>query len=183
MTGHYRTSDTHPLRIDYVRSGVMTGEIGMTICPGKHQEHALSGRWKRDLKKDLERIIQSGATTLVTLIEDHEFSQMNVGELGVKAKEAGLIWVHLPIADYGTPDEAFERAWEREGHTLRSRLMNNEKIVLHCKGGLGRTGMIAARLLVELGEQPERAIKSVRSARPGTIARSGAVPYASRGAC
>jgi len=30
-----------------------------------------------------------------------------------------------------------------------------EAIVIHCRGGLGRTGIVAARLLVEFGEDPE----------------------------
>ena len=42
-------------------------------------------------------------------------------------------------------------------------------IVVHCKGGLGRAGMIAARLLVELGMAPEQAIKEVRNVRKGAI--------------
>ena len=52
---------------------------------------------------------------------------------------------------------------------LLARLRDGESIVLHCKGGLGRTGMVAARLLVELGCTPEEAIVAVRQARSGTI--------------
>ena len=37
-----------------------------------------------------------------------------------------------------------------------------ERVILHCYAGLGRTGMIAARLLVELGVEPEQAIAEVR---------------------
>ena len=42
-------------------------------------------------------------------------------------------------------------------------------MVVHCKGGLGRAGMMAARLLVELGANPDAAIKEVRRARKGAI--------------
>ena len=35
--------------------------------------------------------------------------------------------------------------------------------------GIGRTGTIAARLLVEFGVAPEEAIQMIRRARPGTI--------------
>jgi hypothetical protein len=44
-----------------------------------------------------------------------------------------------------------------------------ENILIHCKGGLGRAGMISGRLLVELGESPYEAIAKVRAARPGAI--------------
>jgi ADP-ribosyl-[dinitrogen reductase] hydrolase len=42
-------------------------------------------------------------------------------------------------------------------------------VLLHCRGGLGRSGTIAARLLVELGENPRVAIDRVRRARHGAI--------------
>jgi len=48
-------------------------------------------------------------------------------------------------------------------------LRSGSDIVVHCKGGLGRAGMMAARLLVEVGVPPEQAIKSVRSVRKGAI--------------
>lgn len=41
--------------------------------------------------------------------------------------------------------------------------------MIHCLGGLGRSGTIAARLLVELGVVPDEAINIVRKARPGAI--------------
>ena len=41
--------------------------------------------------------------------------------------------------------------------------------VLHCWAGLGRTGTVAARLLVELGADPAAAIDLVRGSRPGAI--------------
>jgi ADP-ribosyl-[dinitrogen reductase] hydrolase len=42
-------------------------------------------------------------------------------------------------------------------------------LVIHCKGGLGRTGVVAARLLIELGETPNAALARVRAARPGAV--------------
>src|SRR6266516_3803783 len=59
-------------------------------------------------------------------------------------------------------------AWSRsEG--LRARLRSGFDVLVHCRGGLGRGGLIAARLLVELGSKPENAIGQVRRARPGAI--------------
>ena len=44
-------------------------------------------------------------------------------------------------------------------------------------GGLGRSGMIAARLLVELGEEPRAAIQRVRQVRPGAIETAAQEDY------
>jgi ADP-ribosyl-[dinitrogen reductase] hydrolase len=78
-------------------------------------------------------------------------------------------WLHLPIVDADIPDEAFERSWQDAGPRLRAWLGESRRILLHCRGGLGRTGTIAARMLIELGTEPGAAVKAVRAARAGTL--------------
>lgn len=78
-------------------------------------------------------------------------------------------WLHLPIADVSVPGEDFERAWQVHGPGLRARLRDGFDTLVHCKGGLGRAGTIAARLLVELSAHPEVAIEQVRNVRTGAI--------------
>ena len=89
--------------------------------------------------------------------------------LGEEVQARHMDWFHLPIADVNIPSPTFEQAWSVIGPNLRSRLRQGFGIVVHCKGGLGRAGLVAARLLVELGTDPEDAIKQVRTARPGAI--------------
>jgi ADP-ribosylglycohydrolase len=89
--------------------------------------------------------------------------------LASSAKEFGLDWHHLPIEDLHAPDERFEDLWAYSGLRLRSALARGEKIAVHCRGGLGRTGTVAGRLLVEFGEEPEVAIRKIRTARQGSI--------------
>jgi ADP-ribosyl-[dinitrogen reductase] hydrolase len=67
------------------------------------------------------------------------------------------------------PDERFEEQWDVAGEELRSILRRRLDVLVHCRGGLGRAGTIAARLLVELGMEPIKAIASVRAVRPGAI--------------
>ena len=81
-------------------------------------------------------------------------------------------WFHLPIADASIPDETFEREWESAGRKLRKILRSGSDVVVHCRGGLGRAGTIAARLLAELGAEPQQAMAEVRQARPGAIENS-----------
>lgn len=81
----------------------------------------------------------------------------------------GIRYFHLPIEDTNVPDAQFEEKWTDAGKAIRDDLVNGRKVLIHCKGGLGRSGMIAARLLVELGMEPEKAIRRVRRARPGAI--------------
>jgi ADP-ribosyl-[dinitrogen reductase] hydrolase len=166
-----KTSQSHPLKIDPVVIRDGRGAIGLTFCPGKKHQGLYSGSWSRDLSTDLQTIQAFGAKTLVTLMESEELDQVNVpvGLLGSWAKDFGLEWHHLPIKDVGIPDDRFEDLWTYSGLRLRNTLARGEKIVVHCRGGLGRTGTVAGRLLVEFGDEPEAAIQKIRAARQGCI--------------
>ena len=102
-------------------------------------------------------------------METDELELLRVPDLGERVSRTGLRWWHLPIVDGGVPNRHFEHAWNRAGEDLRRRLMAREGIVIHCRGGLGRTGIVAARLLVEFGEEPESALFRVRRCRTGTV--------------
>ena len=52
---------------------------------------------------------------------------------------------------------------------LRMLLRSGRDVLVHCRGGLGRAGTIAARLLIDLGMEPATAIRQVRAVRPGAI--------------
>lgn len=153
-----------PLEIGFVAVPHTGGIIGMTICPGMTvKDHA------RSLDEDIAAIKVWGATALVTLIADYELEVLSASALPRKVQASRLEWHHLPIMNRDAPYEDFEEKWITSGRVLRQRLRQGERILLHCVYGLGRSGMIAARLLVELGEQPKAAICRVRAARPGAV--------------
>ncbi len=164
-----KTSQSHPLRIDPVEIPGGRGRIGVTFAPGKTDFHAFNGPWRRDLAADLDVIVGWGATALVTLIEPHEFDLLAILGLGRETEARGLEWLHLPIRDVSIPDDQFNRVWRSISARLRARLEAGENIVVHCRGGLGRAGMITARLLVESGVDAGEAVRRVRRARPGAI--------------
>ena len=164
-----RTSVTHPIQIAAVSTGLDMGRIGVTFCPGKRQPHAATGGWDRQLDLDLAAIAAWGAVAIVTLVEPAELIDLGVANLGAEVSKRHVDWLHLPIHDFSTPSSAFEAQWEIAGEALRGRLRARFDILLHCKGGLGRAGMIAARLLAELGTEPAQAVEMVRAARPGAI--------------
>ena len=113
-------------------------------------------------------------------MEDHEFDKLEVAALGEAAEAAGLEWHHLAIRDVDIPREPFERLWVYSGHVLRKKLTAGERVVLHCRGGLGRTGTVATRLAIELGAQPREALGNVRAARPKAVETDAQEAYALR---
>lgn len=174
------TSDNSPLRVSYVQASGVSGRIGMTFCPGKKQANSYSGIWERDLETDVAVLVREGVTCLVTLMEAHELNFVQVTDLPEELAQQGIAWMHLPIVDGGIPDAAFEADWQECGSEIRDRLQRGETVVVHCRGGMGRTGMVAACLLVELGVPSGQAIADVRRARHGAIETRGQEGYVRR---
>jgi ADP-ribosyl-[dinitrogen reductase] hydrolase len=157
-----RTSLTDPLQIAVVFAPGVAGAIGLTLCPGKKDR---AGGWNRDLDADIAAIRSWGAEIVVTLVEGHELRLLDVVALPQAVARHGMESIHLPIRDVSVPDAGFEEQWQAAGVKLRRVLRRGGSVLVHCRGGLGRAGMIAARLLVELGMTPEAAIRAVRDSR------------------
>ena len=60
---------------------------------------------------------------------------------------------------------------------LHAELASGRNVTVHCKGGLGRSGLVAACLLVRTGLGPDDAIDVVRTHRPGSIQTSSQEVY------
>lgn len=164
-----RTSVTSPLRIDAIDLHVGNAAIGMTLCPGKQGPSEYGGPWLRDLTIDMAVLKDWGCKALLTLMEPEELQWFNVLNIGEIAEGMGIKWYHLPITDGDPPDQRFIAAWPVIGRELLSFLKNGDRVVVHCRGGLGRTGTVACLLLMEFGTSPQEALEMVRSCRPGCV--------------
>lgn len=110
-----------------------------------------------------------GAAIVVTLIEDHEFTMLGIENLQDEIRAHGMEWLHLPIRDVAVPDWRFETAWPDARQKLHQLLDAGKRVLIHCRGGLGRTGLVAGLILVERGVIPRDAVLRVRAARPHAI--------------
>jgi len=158
---------THPLRIDSLP--ISNGLLGLTLCPGKKGESVFGEAWDRDLDVDLDVIKAWGANAVLSLIEDHEFDLLSVSGLGDAVKARGMGWYHFPIRDLDVPTPEAMLRWRNLSPGLHQTLENGGRVLIHCRGGLGRAGTVAALLLVERGHSATKAMAIVRAARPGAI--------------
>lgn len=139
----------------------LPGRLGLSHGPG-------CLRCSRD--EDLMKIKATGATLLVCLQEPSEFLRLeppetlSIREAAVAA--AGLKFLHVPIEDYGACSIDVAKGLVA---TLLSWLQRGDRVVIHCHAGLGRSGMIAACVLVRCGYTAVGAIAFVRWVRPGAI--------------
>jgi protein-tyrosine phosphatase len=162
-----KTSFTDPLRIAELPVGGQGGVLGVTFAPGKVDEHSPRGPWMRSLEVDLAAIRRWGATDLVTLVEQHELRRLQMLALPQRAAAHGLTWHHLPIVDVDIPQRRFLKAWPALSAALVGRLGQGGRVVVHCRGGIGRAGTVAAMLLMDSGAAADaaEAIRRVRAAR------------------
>jgi len=172
-----RTSIDFPIRVDFIKSVAfpVLDLLGMTFAPGKKQLNPVSGpAWDRDLEVDLERMSENySVDVLVSLIEDSELGELCIPELVGQAKEAGIRTIRFPIRDMGVPKdlESFSSMVNQVVDELRAQ----NKVAVHCKGGLGRAGTVAACISIAASNwelSGGDAIRLVRTARPGTIENS-----------
>lgn len=163
------TSHDNPIRVDFLSVGVtrLRGRIGLTIAPGKKGSGPLGTR-DRDLELDLARLANDEKTALlVCLLEEDEMAQLGIASLLDRAAALGLGTLHVAIADAGVPTDrepihaAVKRILEVAGR--------GENVVIHCRGGLGRAGLVAACVLVALGYDAEQAVGLVRESRKGAV--------------
>ncbi|MEQ8332978.1 dual specificity protein phosphatase family protein [Nisaea sp.] len=115
------------------------------------------------------RIAQSGIDAVLTLATGEELSEHGVPHMHDVFLKHAVSWTHFPIRDFDIPSDVDTRAWSALETILAARLKNGGSVLIHCRAGFGRSGMMAARLLMACGSTPDDAVETVRNARPGTI--------------
>ena len=85
-----------------------------------------------------------------------------------KRQAHGMKFASLPIPDRQVPNSESEVSAALDG--IDADLSAEKNVVIHCRQGIGRTGLVAACLLVAKGQTPEDAVKTL------SVARGNAVP-------
>lgn len=141
------------------RLPLRTGVLGISALPGR------SGFYQRDLNA----ILSWGANLVLTMTTAEELSYGDAMGLGTDLGAAGVLWHHLPIPDMGAPPPPTEAAWPEASSAAHDILRGGGRVLAHCYGGCGRSGMALLRLMVETGEEAGAALRRLRHVRPCAV--------------
>ncbi|XP_010185984.1 PREDICTED: cyclin-dependent kinase inhibitor 3 [Mesitornis unicolor] len=153
--------DPRPLSISWLSlSPVYSSKfLGLCSLPGCRFKNV-----RRNLQKDIEELKSCGTQDIFVLCTRRELSRYRVPNLIDTYQQHGICVHHYPISGGDVPDignccKILE--------DLRSCLENNRKTIVHCYGGLGRSCLIAACLLLQLLDTltPQQVIDDLRNLR------------------
>lgn len=129
--------------------------------------HSGSSAWGDWLEGELQGWQNSGVNTLLSLLTSGEEQDLDLTAESRVAKREGLKFLSLPIPDRQVPSSPSEVAPVLDG--LDAELASGKNAVIHCRQGVGRSGMMAACLLVMRGKDPASAVGELERARGTTV--------------
>jgi protein-tyrosine phosphatase len=106
---------------------------------------------------------RAGIHVVVSLLESDEAGQLGLSEESRVAEAHGIRFISFPIPDRGVP--ASVPATIALMASIAGALEEGKNVAIHCRQGIGRSGLIAAGILATSGANPDDAIKAVSSAR------------------
>ncbi len=101
--------------------------------------------------------------TVVSLLMPEEISQLDLENEPQACQSRAIEFINFGIPDRGIPGSREEAV--KVLHRLHESLSAGRRVGVHCRQGIGRSGLVAAGLLILGGVAPEAAVASVSHTR------------------
>lgn len=147
-----------------------SGTLGIASMPGR------SGRYQADLTS----ILKWGADLVLSMTLTEELARHGADDIGTDLTTADVQWLHLPIPDFGAPPPETAAKWPDASRIALHILLNGGRVLAHCHGGCGRSGMALLRLMVEAGEDADPALVRLRNVRPCAVETAEQLAWAAQ---
>ncbi len=118
------------------------------------------GDWLED---EVRAWLRANLDVVVSLLEREEQRELGLEEEGPLVEAAGLRFVSFPIPDLGVPASRTLAAFLVQ--EFSRDLESGRNVAVHCRQGVGRSGLIAAGALIVAGMDAASALRTVSAAR------------------
>lgn len=129
-------------------------ELSLFVMP------APSSEWLLD---ELASYQREGIQQIVSLLSSEEEKELNLTSEEDLCRICGLDFTRFSIDDRCVPVDPI--AFRRLVCDTYTNLKLGKSIGIHCRAGIGRSGTLAACILIEMGMEAEQAIDLVSSSR------------------
>jgi protein-tyrosine phosphatase len=119
------------------------------------------------LADDIGSWRKAGVDTVLSLLTAEEERDLGLKDEADQVRAREMQFVSLPIPDWETPSSESELTSVLE--KIDAALLEGMNVLVHCRQGIGRSGLIASCLLVSKGLSPETAVERVVAARGTSI--------------
>ncbi|QIE46842.1 protein phosphatase [Pseudohalocynthiibacter aestuariivivens] len=150
---------------------VAGGILALAPLPGRSDDYAADLAHLRDWRPAL----------VISMTTMAEMQAEGAGDFGQDVQDMGSRWVHLPVEDFGTPNRDQQEAWQAASRAALAALSGGGRVLIHCRGGCGRSGMVALRLMIEAGETPDAALARLRAVRSCAVETAAQEAWAQGG--
>jgi protein-tyrosine phosphatase len=118
------------------------------------------GEW---LESEVRSLADDGVDALVSLLTPDEARGLGLEREGEVCRQHRIDFQSFPIVDRSVP--ASRSDVQKLALAIRGRLLRGQDVVVHCRAGVGRSGVIAACTLVAGGLTPELALAKIAAGR------------------
>ena len=120
--------------------------LGLTMCPGKNLAAGRDGKsYTRDIRVDVGYFASQGIKLIVCLLNDYEVRTVgcNIANYEKACKEYKIELYKYPIIEMAPPDD-INKFHNEVVLKVENSLNRGEKVISHCRGGIGRAGLLAS---------------------------------------
>jgi len=118
------------------------------------------GDWLEDEMTSWKR---AGVHAVFSLLTPEEEQDLDLANEARAVRACGMGFLSFPIPDRQVPDSEGQLAKALE--KLNEELASGKNVVLHCRQGIGRTGLVAACLFLTKGLDTHTAVERLSAAR------------------
>ncbi len=115
------------------------------------------------LAPEIERLYARGVNVLVSLLTCEEAHEMGLKKEKDWCEKYEIEFINFAIEDRQVPSSS-EKA-KQLAETLDSYLTEDKKILIHCRGGIGRATLIAGLLLQKRGYTTTQLLEKISQIR------------------